>query len=190
MTECQGLGKEPDRQNRVIFNDTDVLSSFLCVNSFRTVLDVFAHKGYKPVIPLVVLDELKATDITRQLFAKPIEAEIRKGTIHTEDIMLETEVFDTYMDFKNQQGLGDGESAALSLAIHTPGSAIASNNLRDVKKAVAHYHLELWTVPDIIHYAKEHHIITGHRADGLWKKMVQHGRRLPYNTYQEYLLKQ
>lgn len=119
MIEYEGIGKEPDRQNRVIFNDTDVLSSFLCVNSFKTVLDVFAHKRYKPVVPLVVLDELNDTDTTRQLLAKPIEAEIRKGTIHTEDIMLETEVFDTYMDFKNRQGLGDGESAALSLAIHT-----------------------------------------------------------------------
>ncbi len=189
MIEHEGVGKEPGRQNRVIFNDTDVLSSFLCVNSFKTVLDVFAHKGYEPVIPLVVLDELKATAKTRQLLAKPIEAEIRKGTVYTEDIMLGTEVFDTYMDFKNRQGLGDGESAALSLAIHTPGSAIASNNLRDVEKAVGEYHLELWTVPDIVHYAKEHSIITENRAGELWKKMVQYGRRLPCDTYQEYLQK-
>ena len=189
MIEYEGMGKEPDRQNRVIFNDTDVLSSFLCVNSFKTVLDVFAHKRYKLVVPLVVLNELKATDTTRQLLAKPIEAEIRKGTIHTEDIMVETEAFDTYMNFKNQQGLGDGESAALSLAIHTPGAAIASNNLRDVKKAVDEHHLELWTVPDIIHYAKEKNIITENRASGLWKSMVQHGRRLPYDTYEEYQLK-
>lgn len=189
MIELEGIQREPEQEKRVIFNDTDVLSSFMCVNSFKTVLDVFAHKRYKMVVPLVVLDELRATSRIKQLFATPIEAEIRKGTIYTEDIMLGTEEFDTYMEFKNQQGLGDGESAALSLAIHTPSAAIASNNLRDVKKAVEDYHLELWTVPDIIHYAKEHNIITENRASGLWKKMVQHGRRLPYSTYEEYLLK-
>ncbi len=170
MIEHEGMRKEPEQKKRVIFNDTDVLSSFLCVNSFKTVLDVFEHKRYKMVVPLVVLDELKATSITRQLLAKPIEAEIRKGTINTEDIMFGTKEFDTYMEFKNQQGLGDGEAAALSLAIHTPQAAIASNNLRDVKRAVEDYHLELWTVPDIIHYAKEHNIITENRASVLWKR--------------------
>lgn len=189
MTDREGISRESDQQSRVIFNDTDVLSSFLCVNSFKTVLDVFAHKRYEVVVPLVVLDELKATNTTERLFARPIEAEIRKGTIRTADIMFGTEEFDTYMEFKGLQGLGNGESAALSLAIHTPGAAIASNNLRDVKKAVEAHHLELWTVPDIIHYAGKHELITESRARELWKKMIEHGRRLPYTTYEEYLLK-
>lgn len=140
-----------DNVKRVIFADTDALSSFLWRGRFGLFLKLF--------------EKLQIIDI-------------EAGTAE----------YHTYLYLTEEEGMGKGEAAALSMAKHSEYIAsVASNNLSDIWEYVEKNKIDLWTTARIIYECQLEEIMTKESPEQLWKKMVEDGDRLPFDNYNEYV---
>ena len=175
---------------QVVFADTDTLSAFLWRGAFNYLIKLFQKYGIEIIIPQQVIDELKYNLRTQQNLAAPVLMEIKKKTLVVKDIEICTKEYATYTDLTQNKALGSGESAALSMALHSDKPAsIASSNLRDVRKIAEANHLKIWTTATVIRACVDENIMTENRATELWKKMIENNVKLPYATYAEYVEK-
>ena len=171
----------------IVFADADTMSSFLWLGMFNLFILLFQKLKVEIVIPQQVFEEMSYSRRTREKLAIPARKEAEKGMLSIQDIEVLTPEYESYVDFTSS-GLGSGESAALSLAIHSNKSAsIASNNLRDVHQIAKMHHLKIWTTPTIIRACVENGILQNDEAETLWEKMILDGTKLPFHTYKEYV---
>ena len=104
------------------------------------------------------------------------------------DIEAGTAEYHTYLYLTEEEGMGKGEAAALSMAKHSEYIAsVASNNLSDIWEYVEKNKIDLWTTARIIYECQLEEIMTKESAEQLWKKMVEDGDRLPFDNYNEYV---
>ncbi len=82
--------------------------------------------------------------------------------------------------------IGRGEAAAIVLSKKNNG-VLASNNFRNVEYYVELYELDHISTSDIIHRVVKDRTITVSQADAIWTKMISKKRKLPFNTFSEYL---
>ena len=166
------------------FFDTDCLSSFLWVKEESIILNIFAGRI---VIPKVVMDELSAVG---HLYAK-LQNYINSGRVDVEDIAVGDEAYVYYEKFtldpdEGYRTIGNGEAAALALA-KTKKGIVASNNLRDVKKYVEALGIKHITTADILDEALRRGLIDEAKGNQIWAKMIAKRRKLPTNTFSDYL---
>ena len=166
------------------FFDTDCLSSFLWVREESIILNIFTGRI---VIPKVVMDELSSVE---HLYAN-LQSYIRSGRVAVEDITVGDEAYGYYEKFtlhpdKGYRPIGNGEAAALALA-KTKNGIVASNNLRDVKKYVESLDIKHITTADILCEALKRGLIDETQGNRIWAKMIAKRRKLPDNTFSEYL---
>ena len=129
---------------QVVFADTDTLSAFLWRDAFNYLIKLFQKYGIEIILPQQVMEELKYNLRTQQHLADPVLMELKKGTLTVKDLEILTAEYVTYIDLTEKKALGSGESAALSMAIHSSRPAsIASSNLRDVRKIAEENHLKI-----------------------------------------------
>lgn len=171
-----------------LFFDTDCLSAFLWVNNENILVKLY---GGKIVIPSAVYSELSHPGIKH--LKRRIDVLKQSKEIIIQSIDSETDEYDLYMKLTKtpEQGkkvIGKGEAAAIALAKVNNG-IVASNNLKDVKEYVTSYGLDHLTTGDILVEALEKGIITESQGNTIWSDMLEKRRKLPTNTFTEFLKK-
>ena len=173
---------------KVIFADTDTLSTFLWRGQFGYFLKLFEKLQIEVIIPQVVLDELEYNKKTQERLAFPIKRLEKQGKLKILDIDVGSAEYYTYLQLTEDEGMGKGEAAALSMATHSECEAcVASNNLSDISNYVRANNIDLWTTARIIRTCELENIMKKERAEELWKKMVEDGEWLPVENYNDYV---
>lgn len=173
---------------KVIFADTDTLSTFLWRNQFGYFLKLFEKLQIEVIVPKVVLDELEYSKKTRERLAFPIKSLEKQGKLKILDIDVGSEEYYTYLLLTEEEGMGKGEAAALSMATHSEDIAsVASNNLSDILDYVKEKNIDLWTTARIIRMCELENVMKKERAEELWKKMKEDGEWLPFEKYSDYV---
>ena len=163
-----------------IFYDTDCLSCFLAVNECGILQKLFS----KIIIPTAVESEILDDGTPKHIknhFRKLVNLEF----IEVQTMEIGSPEHELYNDIKkNHQFMGDGEAAVIALTREN-GGVIASNNLKDVKKLVKDFDLNLITTAFILATAYEKCIKTSSELDEIWKRMIRNGRKrsLPNNIH-------
>lgn len=173
---------------KVIFADTDTLSTFLWRNQFGYFLKLFEKLQIEVIVPKVVLDELEYSKKTQERLAFPIKSLEKQEKLKILDIDVGSEEYYTYLLLTEEEGMGKGEAAALSMATHSEDIAsVASNNLSDILDYVKEKNIDLWTTARIIRMCELENIMKKERAEELWKKMMEDGEWLPFEKYSDYV---
>lgn len=173
---------------KVIFADTDTLSTFLWRNQFGYFLKLFEKLQIEVIVPQVVLDELEYNKKTQERLAFPIKSLEKQGKLKILDIDVGSEEYYTYLLLTEEEGMGKGEAAALSMATHSEDIAsVASNNLSDILDYVKEKNIDLWTTARIIRMCELENVMKKERAEELWKKMMEDGEWLPFEKYSDYV---
>jgi len=170
---------------KVIFFDTDCISSFLWTNTEYLLIHKF---GNNMQIPQQVYDEiLKVPHLKTKT-----DTMISNSNLSIIDLEVDSEEEDLYRRLTAYDStsslplIGKGEAAAIVLTKKQNG-ILASNNFKDVKYYVEKYHLEHIATENIMNSAVEDGIITIAEADIIWIKMISKKRKLPYPTFTDYL---
>lgn len=173
---------------KVIFADTDTLSTFLWRNQFGYFLKLFEKLQIEVIVPKVVLDELEYSKKTQERLAFPIKSLEKQEKLKILDIDVGSEEYYTYLLLTEEEGMGKGEAAALSMATHSEDIAsVASNNLSDILDYVKEKNIDLWTTARIIRMCELENVMKKERAEELWKKMKEDGEWLPFEKYSDYV---
>ena len=165
-----------------IFYDTDCLSCFISINDVSILKILFD----KVIIPYEVYNEFSRVRILK----KRVDELIEENFIDVIDFDIQSDVYKLFVELHRgylfDKEMGRGEAAAIALAVENNG-IIASNNTRDIMKAVEKYDLKRIKTGDILVKAYHHEIITEHEGNELWKKMLGQKRYLSEKSFTQYL---
>lgn len=169
----------------ICFFDTDCISSFLWIKRVDVVFNVI--KG-RILLPQPVYEELKKVSFLLDEFRALLE----QGKARIIDIEYGSNEYKDYLRLtrnpdSGMKVIGKGEAAAIALAKNRNG-VIASNNLKDILFYVKKYHLQYITTADIMTKALQNNFITEEEGNIMWSKMIKKKRRLPYESFSEYLI--
>ena len=170
---------------KVIFFDTDCISSFLWTRTERLLIHCF---GNDMIIPRQVYNEISTVTHLQQR----IDVMVNNGNLTIEDLLVGSEENNLYLDLTDYTRsstlplIGKGEAAAIVLSKKNNG-ILASNNFRDVRYYVELYGLDHISTPDILYKAFNDGLISITEADSIWTQMVAKRRKLPFSTFSEYL---
>jgi predicted nucleic acid-binding protein len=142
---------------KVVFFDTDCISSFLWTKTEYLLIHCFSHM----IVPRQVYNE-----ILRVPFLKHrIDSLVSDGHLKIEDILMNSDDYKLYLhltDYNSSNTLpliGRGEAAAIVLSKKYKG-ILASNNFRDIKYYVTRYALNQIATHDIIDRVVKEGVIT------------------------------
>lgn len=170
---------------KVIFFDTDCISSFLWTRTERLLIHCF---GNDMIIPRQVYNEISTVPHLQQ----KIDVMVSNGHLTIEDLLVGSQENDLYLDLTDYNRsatlplIGKGEAAAIVLSKKNNG-ILASNNFRDVRYYVELYGLEHISTPDIMFKAYNDGLISITEADSIWTQMLAKRRKLPFSTFSDYL---
>ena len=167
-----------------LFLDTDCFSTFLVVGRENLILQLYAGRI---VIPQQVYEELKKVHFMKS----KVDALRQDGRVMLYQIIAGTVEGDLYIKLTTKPDpgykvIGIGEAAAITLAKQYNG-ILGSNNMRDILPYLQLYHLQHRTSADIMAEALEQHLIREGQGNAIWKEMLQRNRKLPANTFTEFL---
>lgn len=151
---------------KVIFFDTDCISSFLWTRTERLLIHCF---GNDMIIPRQVYNEISTVTHLQQR----IDVMVNNGNLTIEDLLVGSEENNLYLDLTDytRSGtlplIGKGEAAAIVLSKKNNG-ILASNNFRDVRYYVELYGLDHISTPDILYKAFNDGLISITEADSIW----------------------
>lgn len=87
---------------------------------------------------------------------------------------------------KSNKAIGKGEAAGIALAATYKG-VLASNNYRDIAPYIEKYGLRHVDTGMILSEALEKKLITEAEGNSIWQKMLNRNRKLPANSFSDYL---
>lgn len=120
---------------------------------------------------------------------KRVEELINKKFIEVIDFDVGSEIYNLYIKLHRgylfDKEMGRGEAAAIALAVENDG-ILASNNTKDVVKAVEKYNLIRIKTGDILVKAYNYGIISEKEGNELWKKMLKQNRCLTEKSFTDY----
>ena len=164
-----------------IFYDTDCLSCFISINDVSILKELFD----KVIIPYEVYDEFSKVAILK----KRVEELINEKFIEVIDFDAGSEIYNLYIKLHRgylfDKEMGRGEAAAIALAVENDG-ILASNNTKDIVKAVEKYNLIRIKTGDILVKAYNYGIISEKEGNELWKKMLKQNRYLTEKSFTDY----
>jgi len=168
------------------FFDTDCLSAFLWVRNENLLIKLY---GGKIILPEQVYSELSHPRIPH--LKTRTDTLKNNGDIAIENIEFDTEEYRIYYKLtrnpdKGFKAIGKGEAAAIALA-RIKGGVLASNNMRDIRQYVEEYGLEHITTGDILSEALNKQYITEDEGNAIWANMIAKNRKLPNNTFTDFL---
>lgn len=169
-----------------LFLDTDCLSTFLVVGQENLVLRLYAGRIG---IPQQVYEELKKVHFMKS----KVDALRQAGRVTLYQITAGTIEGDLYFKLttKPDEGykvIGTGEAAAITLTKQYNG-ILGSNNMRDIPPYIRLYRLQHRTSADIMAEALEQNMINEGQGNAIWKQMLQRNRKLPTDTFTEFLMR-
>lgn len=171
-----------------LFFDTDCLSAFLWVNNTNILHELY---GGKIVLPEPVYQELANPSIPH--IKQRADNMIRTKDISVKNIELNTEEYELYIQLvrgeEGQKRIGRGEAGGIALA-KTYHGILASNNYKDIAPYIEKYNLRHIDTGQILTEALQKDLITEKEGNNIWNKMLAKKRKLPANTFSEYLMRQ
>lgn len=166
-----------------IYFDTDCLSSFIMTNNTGLLIKLYGERCR--VTSIVSMEFSKVKRIYKDLIQYQ-----NTGLFKEEEIDLPSEEFKIFdllrKGDENHPKIGDGEASVIALA-YINDATMASNNLKDIAYYIEYYKLNNLTVADILYEAIEQKIIIKAEAEKIWQDMRRCGRKLPFDTYEEWL---
>ena len=87
---------------------------------------------------------------------------------------------------KSNKAIGKGEAAGIALAA-TYNGVLASNNYRDIAPYIEKYGLRHVDTGMILSEALGKKLLTEEEGNSIWKKMLNRNRKLPANSFSDYL---
>jgi predicted nucleic acid-binding protein len=166
-----------------VFFDTDCISDFLCVGYESILTQLFKNCI---VLPQQVVNEFRYVPY---LYAKVNQLITRKD-FEVYSIEYGTPESTLFLDLTSleagKKSIGKGEAAAIVLAKFHDG-ILGSNNLSDISRYVREYKLKHVTTVIIFTQAIRNGILNEGQVNAIWKQMRQKQRKLPGETYSEYL---
>jgi hypothetical protein len=98
--------------------------------------------------------------------------------------------YDFYLNLtrNGSKSIGPGEAAALVLTRYDNG-IIASNNFKDIASYVQEFNLQHLTTGRILKEAHYKELKTLSECEMIWKTLIKRRRKLPTNTFAEFLSK-
>lgn len=169
---------------KLIFFDTDCLSSFLLVN--RRFLLTNLYKG-RIIVPIATYSEI---------FSKPpffvlineFKKFIDEAEVEIKDIENETEESRLYFELTQNASfaIGKGEAAAIVLAKQFNG-ILASNNYADVSRFVKKFNLDHISTDLILMEALQRGLIDEKNGNSIWREMLTRGTKLPTESFSDFL---
>lgn len=170
-----------------LFFDTDCLSAFLWINDTNILHQLY---GGKVVLPEPVYQELSNPSIPH--IKQRADIMISNKDVSVKTIDTGTEEYKLYTTLvrgeKGQKSIGRGEAGGIALA-KTYNGILASNNYKDIATYIEKYNLKHIDTGQILVEALEKGLITETEGNNIWGKMVAKKRKLPANTFSEYLAK-
>ncbi|MDC7286700.1 hypothetical protein NXH76_02695 [Blautia schinkii] len=170
-----------------LFFDTDCLSAFLWVNNTNILLELYSGRI---VLPEPVYQELDNPCIPH--IRQRTDTLIQNKDIFVKAINADTEEYILYRSLlqgeKGKKSIGRGEAGGIALA-KTYNGILASNNYKDISPYIEEYNLKHIDTGQILVQALEKHLITKADGDKLWNQMLSKRRKLPANSFSEYLAK-
>ncbi|HOI25796.1 MAG TPA: hypothetical protein PK581_09470 [Caldisericia bacterium] len=168
-----------------VFFDTDCLSSFFWADQECLLCKLFADRM---VIPKEVYDELLNPHVP--YLNEKVRKLVDDKAMRVKEIYADTEEFAIFFDLtlnpKIKKRIGKGEAAAISLAKVYKG-VLASNNLKDISKYIEEYALKHLTTGHILLDALEKTLIKEAEGNVIWEKMRSKKRRMPFETFSDYV---
>ena len=169
-----------------LFFDTDCLSAFLWVNETNILHELY---GGKIVLPEPVYQELSNPCIPH--IKQRADILISSKDISVKAIEAGTEEYRLYSMLvrgeKGKKSSGRGEAGGIALA-KTYNGVLASNNYRDIAPYVEEYGLQHIDTGQILVEALDKGLINEEEGNKIWREMLEKKRKLPANTFSEYLL--
>ena len=169
---------------KLIFFDTDCLSSFLLVN--RRFLLTNLYKG-RIIVPVATYNEI---------FSKPpffvlineFKKFVDEAEVEIRDIDNDTEESRLYFELTQNTSfaIGKGEAAAIVLAKQLNG-ILASNNYSDVIRFVREFNLEHISTDLILMEALHRGLIDERIGNSIWKEMLGRNIKLPPGSFSDFL---
>lgn len=168
-----------------LFFDTDCLSAFLWINDTNILHELY---GGKIILPEPVYRELSNPSIPQ--IKRRADTLIHNGDASVMDIEYGTEEYKLYSSLKNgnkgKKAIGSGEASGIALAkVHN--GILASNNYKDIAPYIKEYGLKHVDTGMILIEALEKGIITEEEGNTIWQKMLDRKRKLPAESFSEYL---
>ena len=171
-----------------LFFDTDCLSAFLWINDTSILHELY---GGKIVLPEPVYYELSNPSIPH--IKQRADIMISNKDVYIKTIDTGTEEYKLYAELvrgeKGKKSIGRGEAGGIALA-KTYNGILASNNYRDIAPYIEKYNLKHIDTGEILEEALKRNLITEADGNSIWNKMLAKKRKLPANTFSEYLVNQ
>ena len=171
-----------------LFFDTDCLSAFLWINETNILHELY---GGRIVLPEPVYQELSNPCIPH--IKQRADIMINNKDIYVKTIDTDTAEYKLYAELVHgemgQKSIGRGEAGGIALA-KTYNGILASHNYKDIAIYIKKYNLKHIDTGQILVEALGKGLITEADGNNIWSKMLDKKRRLPDNTFSEYLLNQ
>ena len=171
-----------------LFFDTDCLSAFLQINDTNILHELY---GGRIVLPEPVYQELSNPSIPH--IKQRADIMIISKDVSVKTIDTGTDEYKLYVELvhgkKGQKSIGRGEAGGIALA-KTYNGVLASNNYKDIAPYIEKYNLKHIDTGQILVEAMKRGLITEADGNSIWSKMLAKKRKLPGNTFSEYLANQ
>lgn len=171
-----------------LFFDTDCLSAFLWINDTNILHELY---GGRIILPETVYQELSNPSIPH--IKQRADAMINSADVSVKTIDTGTEEYKLFVELirneKGKKSIGRGEAGGIALAKIYNG-VLASNNYKDIYPYIKKYNLKHIDTGQILVEALNRGLITEIEGNSIWSKMLAKKRRLPANTFSEYLVNQ
>lgn len=168
-----------------LFFDTDCLSSFLWVNNTNILQELY---GGVIVLPDPVYQELSNPSIPH--IKQRVDRLITSRDVSVKEIEEGSEEYKLYTKLvhgeEGKKNIGRGEASVIALA-KTYNGILASNNYKDIAPYIEKYNLKHIDTGMILVEALKKGIITEEDGNLIWSKMLKRKRRLPADSFTEYL---
>lgn len=169
-----------------LFFDTDCLSAFLWINNTNILHELYSGKI---VLPEPVYQELANPSIPHIKQRADMMISTKDAVI--KNIDADTDEYQLYMKLlrgeKGQKKIGRGEAGGIALA-KTYNGILASNNYKDIGPYIEKYNLKHTDTGQILKEALEKDLITEMEGNDIWNKMLAKRRKLPADSFSEYLV--
>lgn len=169
-----------------LFLDTDCLSTFLVVRKENLMLQLY---NGRIGIPKQVYKELEKVSFLKSRVDSLINS--KRVLVYHLDINTESGALYLKMTKNPDVGfklIGSGEAAAIVLTKQYNG-ILGSNNMRDIIPYIQLFGLKHRTSADIMVEAFEQNLISEGQGNTIWREMLDRNRKLPTNTFTEFLNK-
>ena len=168
-----------------VFFDTDCLSAFLWIEDTNILHELY---GGRIILPEPVYEELSNPCIPH--IKQRADMMINNHDASVQMILTGTEEYKLYSDLirveKGKKSIGRGEAGGIALA-KTYNGILASNNYKDIAPYIEKYNLKHTDTGQILHKALQEGLITETDGNIIWSKMLSKKRRVPANSFSEYL---